>query len=483
MKRKIIVLIVILIANLSNAQNEVDALRYSQLTFGGTARYNSMAGAFGALGAEFSTLSSNPAGISIYKKWEISFTPSIFSQTTNSSYNGKSSSDSKYNFNFGNAGIVGTFNTHKNENESGWVSWNFGFGYNKMANFNNRINMQGPNSGESSLSDVYVINANGLSPSVLDPFAEGLAFDTYVIDTLPGNQNQYFSNVPLTVSQSKSIETSGSMGETVLSYGGNYNNKLYLGATLGFPHINYSENIAYSESSVQNDTLSGFKSFKLEQDVSTRGTGINIKLGLIYRLTDWMRIGAAFHSPTAFTMHDDYVYTMNSSFSSGNYSQTSPNGSFDYSLNTPPRFIGSVGFIIAKKGLIGFDIEEVDYSYSRISSSSFSFSDVNNQIHQKYVPASNIRVGGELKIIESFALRAGFSMYGNPYKSGINSDASRLSYTAGFGFRKENFFYDFGYVLTQYKENYYLYDPGTNVNPVENKFSSSRFLMTFGTKF
>lgn len=483
MKRIIIFLTGVVFTNLSFAQNEMDALRYSQLTFGGTARYNSMAGAFGALGADFSTLSSNPAGIALYKRYEISFTPSIFSQTTNSSYNGKSSSDNKYNFNFGNAGIVGTFNTNIKENESGWASCTFGFGYNKMANFNNRINIKGPNSGGSSLSDIYVSNAYGLSPANLDPFAEGLAFDTYVIDSLSGNQNQYFSNVPLTVTQSKSIESSGSMGETVLSFGWNYNNKLYLGGTLGFPHINYSENSSYSESAIQNDSVSGFNSFKLEQQFTTRGTGINIKLGLIYRLTEWMRIGAAFHSPTAFSLHDNYVNTMTSSFNSGSYSETSPNGSFDYSLNTPPRFIGSLGFIIAKKGLIGLDVEEVDYSYSRLSSSSFSFSDVNNQIHQKYVPASNIRVGGEWKIIESFALRAGFSMYGNPYKSGANIDASRLSYSVGFGFRKENFFYDFGYVLTQYKENYYLYDPRTNVNPVDNKFSSASFLMTFGTKF
>ena len=32
------------------AQNEIDALRYSFTTHGGTARYQSMSGAFGALG-------------------------------------------------------------------------------------------------------------------------------------------------------------------------------------------------------------------------------------------------------------------------------------------------------------------------------------------------------------------------------------------------------------------------------------------------
>ncbi|MBL0343571.1 MAG: hypothetical protein IPP71_23575 [Bacteroidetes bacterium] len=47
------------------AQNEIDALRYSQSMFGSTARSLSMGGAFGALGADFSTLSTNPAGIGV----------------------------------------------------------------------------------------------------------------------------------------------------------------------------------------------------------------------------------------------------------------------------------------------------------------------------------------------------------------------------------------------------------------------------------
>ncbi|HSH66758.1 MAG TPA: hypothetical protein VLB84_13425, partial [Bacteroidia bacterium] len=52
----------------SYSQNDIDAMRYSQLTFGGTARFNSMAGSMGALGGDISTLSFNPAGIGIFRK-------------------------------------------------------------------------------------------------------------------------------------------------------------------------------------------------------------------------------------------------------------------------------------------------------------------------------------------------------------------------------------------------------------------------------
>jgi len=72
------------------AQNQVDALRYSNLMFGGSARYVALGGAFGAVGADFTTLSVNPAGIGLYKTSEMSFSPSMYIGNTTASYNGKS---------------------------------------------------------------------------------------------------------------------------------------------------------------------------------------------------------------------------------------------------------------------------------------------------------------------------------------------------------------------------------------------------------
>jgi len=205
---------------------------------------------------------------------------------------------------------------------------------------------------------------------------------------------------------------------------------------------------------------------------------------MIYRVNDWMRIGGAFHSPTAFRMHDTYTYAMNTSFESQNYTSTTPSGTYDYNLITPPRLIGNLGFVIAKKGLIGIDYEVIDYTYARFNSTPNTFFEVNDQVRKKYKSASNIRIGGELRVIENIALRAGFALYGSPYKGGVNRDASRTTYSAGIGFREKNFFIDLAYMVTQYKEDYYLYDPTyTKVKPVLNSFSASSFLATIGVKF
>ena len=59
------------------AQNELDALRYSQTQLYGNARSAGYGNANGAIGADFGGLSYNPAGIGLYRKNEFVFSPSL----------------------------------------------------------------------------------------------------------------------------------------------------------------------------------------------------------------------------------------------------------------------------------------------------------------------------------------------------------------------------------------------------------------------
>lgn len=467
----------------SVAQNEIDALRYSQLTFGGTARFVSMGGAFGALGADLSGLSFNPAGVAMYRKSELSFTPAIYSQSTSSDYNGTTSLDNKFNFNFGNAGFVLT-NKIREDGSIGWINTNFAFGYNRTANFHNRTSISGSNSA-SSLLDVFVNGANGLPSSDLDPFSSALAFNLYLIDTVPGSPTSYFSAIPAgtKMEQRKSIEATGSMGETYFSFGGNYSNRLYLGATIGLPHLRYDEESTHQEIDTD-DTISGFQSFSYGSSLSTRGNGFNVKLGMMYRITDWFRIGGAVHTPSFFAMSDEYGNTIRRVDDNDAVVEPTtkePSGSYDYRLTTPMKLMGSMGFIVAKKAVIGLDYERVDYASASLNSSPNVFIDENTAVRAKYKAANNIRAGVEWRL-DPFSLRAGYALYGNPYSSGVNIDASRSSYSGGFGIREKAYFIDFAYVYTKSAENYYLYDASL-VNPAKNTMASSGFLVTLGFRY
>ena len=163
MKRLILVIVAIVLYSYDGfSQNENDALRYTKTQLGGTARFASVAGAFGALGGDFSALSSNPAGLGIYKKSEFTFSPSFFSGQSESKYNGMTSSDYKHNFNMGNIGMVFTMNQGNDEQPQGWKNIQFAIGLNRLNNFNNRIMMEGVNN-DNSLLDTYVEQANGIN--------------------------------------------------------------------------------------------------------------------------------------------------------------------------------------------------------------------------------------------------------------------------------------------------------------------------------
>ncbi len=480
--RIIIVCIAASISLVANAQTDVDALRYSLINFGGTARYSSMGGAFGAIGADFSTISTNPAGLGVYRKNEFTFTPDIYASKTTSTYNGNTAEDSKYNFNFSNIGMVFASDFNKGKDQQGWKFVNFAFGLNRNTNFNNRMIIEGSNNN-SSLMDVYKSAAQGLVPDNLDAFSTQLAFNTWLIDT--NGATSYFSNVPSGGElQRKSIETRGAMQEMTFAIGANYNNKLYIGGTFGFPYLKYVEESTYKEID-DKDTLPNFKSYTLNEALTTTGSGFNFKFGLIYVPIDVemikVKIGAAVHTPTFFAMHDEWSNEMKSAFDNGdNYSDKSPQGTFDYKLTTPMRTIGSIAIQIGQYGTISADYEFVDYSEARLRSKMDNFFDANELILTKYTTSNNIRMGAEAAL-GHFSLRGGYAMYGSPYKSGIN-DGKSTAITGGLGIIDKNYFIDFAYVYSKANESYYLYN-ADNMNPASIEKTSQSFLITLGVKF
>ncbi len=469
------------------AQTDADAFRYTGTSITGTARFTSMSGAFGALGGDFSSLSTNPAGIGIYRSSEITFTPSVFTANTKSSFLGNKTSENKFNFNIGNAGIVLTNKLRKDEGTDGWKSWSFGFGYNRQDNYHTYSVFEGKNT-DNSMLDYFAEKAGNQNFADLNNFYEYLAYYTFLIN--PDNDTattQYFPAITeYGQTQRMTKESRGSKGETVFSFGGNFNNKLYLGATMGITSLNYSEESTYEELTNSNviDTL---KSYAFQQNLTTDGNGINIKFGLIYRPTDFFRFGLAIHSPTWYTMHDDYKNYMDSKFIGGHsYSQESLDGSFDYEMTTPFKAMGSFGFVFGTFGILGADYEMTDYSSTRFNSSTNSFFDVNKTIQAKYDVAHTFRIGTEWKY-ENISFRGGFSYTTSPIKSTYTtsgSDYSKIGYSAGIGMKEKNFFLDLGYLYTQSNQYFQPYTLSTESVPgVKNDVSTHNFTITCGVKF
>ncbi|MFW5707735.1 MAG: hypothetical protein ACOC12_07440, partial [Bacteroidota bacterium] len=203
----------------TSAQNEIDALRYSMFNPTGTARFVATGGAFGALGGDFSSLYTNPAGIGIYRSNEFTITPSFNFTAVESGFRGSLQEDINYDFSLGNLGFVFAFNDPNQLKESGWMGFQIGFGINQIANFNSRKIYEGFNT-DNSLMSVFrdkankEVNFNSSLPAdeykeFLDDFTTGLAWDVNLL-ILDSINKEYFIDMPKDVLQRRITNTSGS---------------------------------------------------------------------------------------------------------------------------------------------------------------------------------------------------------------------------------------------------------------------------------
>ena len=375
MKKKILFIVIAIFMNITtNAQNEIDALRYSTQDLLGTARYSAMGGAFGSLGGEFSALSSNPAGIGMYQVSEFTFTPILNLNSTKSYYNTSHIKSYNQTMSIGNLGFV----LSMSKNNSDWKRINIGIGWNQLANYDNNIKIEGRNN-ESSIVDQIIGITNGTLTGVLTN-GEGnaysqMAWNTYLIDPLFNNNGlidgEYISNFSEnTKQQSKSIQSSGSMNEFFFSIGSTYQEKLYIGATIGIPSIDYYEYSEYTEQEVS-DTSNNLRQMRFSEEISAYGEGYNLKIGAIYRISEKIKIGGALQTPTFFNIEEDYNTSITTFFkdSTLNYSMGYPIP-FNYNLITPLRASISASTVL-NNIILAAEYELIDYSTAKYFTSDF----------------------------------------------------------------------------------------------------------------
>ncbi len=450
------------------AQDERDALRYSFLQPQGTARSIGIGSALGSVGGDFTSLSVNPAGIGIYRRSEITFTPSLTFSGTEGDYAGNPSEANGSHFAFSNLGLVTTKTDFaRGRNASGWTAVSFGLGLTRLADFTRDYSYGGVNT-TSSGSFVFEADANTDDPrNHSDNVSLGdLGYQSYLLDV---DSLGFYSVANPTstnpISQRKTVKERGGISELGISLGGAYEDKLMIGGTLGFPIVRYTRDRTYAERDVNGASGTEFQSFTYSDQLKTTGGGINLKLGFIYKATDAFRFGAAIHTPTYYSLTDVYNQSLAATTRSyGVNVADALENQYDYNLISPWRGILSATAFLGSYGFITADYEYVDYASARFDFSDKDYQqDVNNVIKATYQGASNVRTGLEIRL-DNVSLRGGFGYYGNPFKSG-NPSAERLDFSGGLGFRFQNAFIDLGFVHRQYKSSEQPYTIAGTDNP------------------
>lgn len=480
------------------SQNDIDAMRYSQTYFGGTSRSKAMAGSFGALGADGSCMANNPAGIGLYKKGDINLSFGLRVFSVEATHNETASKRYKVNVPFDGLTLVGAWNSKTQPDNHHAL----GLSCNQISNFNSNVSIEG-RSNNKSIADAFLSSANGKSLKNLDNNFSGMAYDNYLIDLYDTLTNQYCSliNTKYDLKQSKTIETSGRINEWCFNYAYGYKDKLYIGATLGIPSVSYNYNSVYKEvddkdsMNVSTNTsptyaylsegVGGFESMSYQETYKTTGTGYNLKLGVIYRAADFIRLGASFHTPTIYNLTDAYVYKMTADYDEGgSFSTQNPpdnGGRFNYQIITPMKITGSIALLYKKLGALNIDYDVINYQQASLQSNPQEFTDVNNTIRTKYNQTSNLRVGAEANLKPLF-VRLGYAMYGSPFGETFSGDFVRSFYTGGIGFRREKMYLDISFTKSMSNENYYMYNPNF-VDKSTLKNSGTTIAVTVGSKF
>ena len=543
MKSKYIFFAVSLFAALSaNAQETYENAKLAGEDLNGTARYVGMGGAMEALGADISTIGSNPAGIGLFRHSNVSLSAGLLMQSDGKEFsNGK-----KTNLSFDQIGGVYTTRT-------GQKSFlNFGFNYHKSKNFDYILNAAGSLNGSSQNKQSYIKgilaneNSGGFfvgkdkkgqnvgyveAPSLNNP-SPNVASTWSQIDYLYWNnlipdKNTGRLNYESASGYNLARANTGYIGNYDFAVSGNLNDRVYLGLTFGMKDVNYK---GYSE---YRENLNNAGGVLVRDERKVTGSGFDITAGVIVRpvAESPFRIGAYVKSPT--------WYDLTTSNATGLvYAQGTKNkesyisNSYDFKMWTPWKFGFSLGHTIGNNIALGATYEYENYANinSRVNNGGYydyyydqyyesSIPDKNMNAHTKEVlkGVSTLKLGVEYKPVSNVALRMGYNYVGAKYANNGQKDPGLASFgtsyssttdytnwgeinrfTLGVGYQVKKFNIDLAYQYSAQKGSFapfsnvrdITYTSGTTKITESNiasntdvKNNRSQLLLTLGYRF
>lgn len=441
----------------------------------GTARFVGMGGAMDALGADISTISTNPAGMGLFRHSQVSGSFGLVSQSEGKSFQ----NGSKTNASFDQLGVV--FSTR-----TGMHSYiNFGFNFHKNRNFNHVLSVASQAVNGSSQNRQTAIK--GVRGDLDHYYGESQVDNLY--DAMITDKDGTMYTYDARDYQFNRAQT-GYIGEYDLNLSGNIKNRVYLGVTVGIRDVHYNSYTEYSENLMpvvdEDITYVGMR-----DNHKITGWGFNVKGGIIVRPVEEspFRLGLTVHTPTFYKLTTNNVSSIHDHI--GMVKEVRSDA--DFRFNTPWRFGLSAGHTVGNYLALGVGYEYADYGsidMRSISSSGYSWDGYYYE-HSDSDPAmksltertlrgvSTLKLGAEYKVDPNISVRLGYNYLSPMYKeSGVRDQtidspgtymASTTDYTnwkdthritAGVGFSFDQFRLDLAYQYSTRQGDFYPYMNG-----------------------
>lgn len=526
-----------------SAQETYDNAQLATKDLNGTARYVGMGGAMEALGADLSTIGTNPAGIGMFRRGMVAGSFGFNTLSDAKSFGNAN----KTNMSFDQAGFVYSMRSGRHS------MLNFGFNYTKSKNFDQILTAAGRlnNASQNKLSAMK--NANGVY--TLQDKNNGLVSNSGAYsqaDYLYSNVlfNHYDANNPndpnnamlsegdkgVIVNQTTGLpvyynatgydfgrSTTGYIGQYDFNVSGNSNDRFYWGFTVGIYDVHYNGSSLYSESLVDGNTAIGDVAMNDERKIT--GTGFDVKAGLIFRPAEEspFRIGLYVHTPTWYdlTTRNYTVLNNNTNEAYGSTERGKSSESYDFKFYTPWRFGVSLGHTVGNYLALGATYEYADYTTNDIRVNDGGEVDywgnyyetssrdeaMKQNIKNSLKGVHTVKLGMEFKPEKNFAVRLGYNYQSAMYNKNGFKDGSLESYgtyyasttdytnwkdthrfTAGVGYNYGKFSFDLAYQYSQTNGDFYpfmnsepKFDNVCDAVKVSNK--RNQLLFTVGYKF
>ena len=548
MKTKFFIMACALLAGASAAAQTVyDATAIAQKDLNGTARFVGMGGAMSALGGDISVIGTNPAGIGIYRSNDVMTTFGYSLSNTEIDNRGTTLSADKARWNFDNIGAV---ISTKIGNVTPLRYVNFGFNYHKAKSFYRNRRAAGDLGGHTQL-DVIAAQADGLTPdywrsgNIFDNndigWLSALGWEGYLISpTLTDQQTDYRAQDeqgnPLYFDADGELTTSptgadgrpnapaydnydfygniagqhpylrefrsyerGGVDQYDLNVAFNFNDRVYLGLTVGIYDVDYSKYSLYNEDSEGE----GGGGYALESHNNISGSGVDVKFGVILRPFEYspLRVGLAVHTPVFYNLTYSTSAILTSDYTDqviDTYNYVDGDMWYDFNLRTPWVINASLGYTVGSSLALGAEYEYADYSnmdFTYAEGGAMDF--LNDEAGFCLKGVHTLRLGAELKPVPAFSLRAGYNFTTSAYKGdafkalALNSlttdtDFANLksahTVTLGLGYHTGSFYADLAYKLDTYKSDFYPF-MSEGIQPMKETDLRSKVLLTLGYRF
>ena len=526
-----------MIGTAAAAQETYDNAQLAQKDLNGTARYVGMGGAMEALGADISTIGTNPAGIGMFRRSVVNGSFGLNTQSDVQSINGAN----KTNMSFDQAGFVYSMRTSRR----GFI--NFGFNFTKSKNFDQILTAAGKLNGASQNKLSAMKNANGIytlqtqNGKLLSNSGAYSQVDYLYSNVLFNNSDKAdLSSDGVIVNKADNTPvfynangyqfgraTTGYIGEYDFNISGNSNDRFYWGITAGLYDVHYNANSAYTESLVDGSKSIGDVTINDERKIT--GTGFDLKAGIVFRPVEEspFRIGLYVHTPTWYDLTTkNYTQLDNRTDKEyGSRDNGSSEEAYDFKFYTPWRFGFSLGHTVGNYLALGATYEYADYSTNDIRindggsydewgyyyDNSHSDDAMKRSIKNSLKGVHTVKLGIEFKPEKNFAVRLGYNYLSAMYDKNGYKDGTIESYgtyygsttdytnwkdthrfTAGFGYNVKNWNFDIAYQYSQTNGDFYpfmeyvdssdsSYDNLCDAVKVSNK--RNQLIMTIGYKF